>query len=205
MSEPPANPTRRWVAIVIAVAAVAWLSYGGVIHALASHYGASTNPGDWPRASKIEPANAENWYRLGRYRHLDFEHSDLPLAISNYRRAVQLDPHSAFYKLDLAGALEIAGNNAEAENYFRAAQKNYPISAEVSWRYGNFLLRQQRGLWPWIQNCSRLPFRVPGTAIPMCAYCLTKFCRIQPKRIGRRSPTSCRRRKVRQPWPYGIT
>ena len=144
MSEPPANPTRRWIAIVIAVAVVAWLSYGGVTHALASHYGASTNPGDWPRASKIEPANAENWYRLGRYRHLDFEHSDLPLAISNYQRAVQLDPHSAFYKLDLAGALEMTGNDAEAENYFRAAQENYPISAEVSWRYGNFLLRQQR-------------------------------------------------------------
>jgi tetratricopeptide (TPR) repeat protein len=144
MNEPPDNSAGRWVAIGIAVAAVAWLCYGGVIHALASHYGASTNSGDWPRASKIEPANAENWYRLGRYRHLDFEHSDLPLAISNYRRAVQLDPHSAFYKLDLAGALEMTGSKAEAESYFRAAQENYPISAEVSWRYGNFLLRQQR-------------------------------------------------------------
>ena len=38
----------------------------------------------------------------------------------------------------------MSGNNAEAEQYFRAAQENYPISAEVSWKYGNFLLRQQR-------------------------------------------------------------
>jgi tetratricopeptide (TPR) repeat protein len=144
MSEPQANPRRRWVAIVLAIAVGAWLSYAGVIHALASHYGASSNPDDWLRASKIEPANAENWYRLGRYRQLDFVHSDLPLSISYYRRAVELDPHSSFYKLDLASALEITGNNAEAEKYFRAAQKNYPISAEVSWRYGNFLLRQQR-------------------------------------------------------------
>jgi hypothetical protein len=144
MTEPPANPLRRAVAIIVAVAAVAWLSYAGIAHALAGHYGASANPDDWRRASRIEPANAENWYRLGRYRHLDFEHSDLPLAISFYRQAVQLDPHSPFYKLDLASALEMAGNNAEAEKYFRAAQENYPISAEVSWRFGNFLLRQQR-------------------------------------------------------------
>src|SRR5258708_28090528 len=40
--------------------------------------------------------------------------------------------------------MEMNGDDAEAEKYFRAAQENYPISAEVSWRYGNFLLRQQR-------------------------------------------------------------
>jgi len=144
MSESQPNPTLRWIAIVLAVCAGAWLSYAGVVHALASHYGASANSDDWPRASTIEPANAENWYRLGRYRQLDFEHSDIPLAITFYRRAVELDPHSPYYKLDLASALEMNGDDAEAEKYFRAAQENYPISAEVSWRYGNFLLRQQR-------------------------------------------------------------
>src|SRR6266436_3451979 len=144
MSESQPNPTLRWIAIVLAVCAGAWLSYAGVVHALASHYGASANSDDWPRASTIEPANAENWYRLGRYRQLDFEHSDIPLAITFYRRAVELDPHSPYYKLDLASALEMTGDDAEAEKYFRAAQENYPISAEVSWRYGNFLLRQNR-------------------------------------------------------------
>jgi hypothetical protein len=58
MSEQQLNPSGRWIAIVLAIAAVLWLSYAGVIHALASHYGASQNPDDWPRASTVEPANA---------------------------------------------------------------------------------------------------------------------------------------------------
>jgi hypothetical protein len=144
MPESFATFVRRWAVIAPTMAVAVWLIYAGVNHALASHYGASSNPDDWSRASRIEPANAENWYRLGRYRQLDFDDPDLPLAISYYRRAVQLNPRSAYYKLDLATALEMSGNDAEAEKYFRAAQENYPISAEVSWRYGNFLLRQQR-------------------------------------------------------------
>jgi tetratricopeptide (TPR) repeat protein len=144
MSDPLANSSWRWTALALVVAAAVWLGYGGAKHALASHYGASSRSNDWPRAAEIEPSSAENWYRLGRYRQLDFEHPDLKLAISYYRRAVELDPISPFYKLDLATALEMAGDDAEAEKYFLAAQANYPISAEVSWRYGNFLLRQQR-------------------------------------------------------------
>ncbi len=140
MTEPFANSSRRWTAVVLVVAAAVWLCYGGVKHALASHYGASSSSSDWPRAAEIEPSSAENWYRLGRYRQLDFDHPDLKLAISYYRRAVELDPPSPFYKLDLATALEVSGDDAEAEKYFRAARANYPISAEVSWRFGGGFL-----------------------------------------------------------------
>jgi tetratricopeptide (TPR) repeat protein len=142
MFEGPANPARRRTAAVIAMAAAVWFCYAGAKHALASHYAASSSPENWDRASRIEPGNPEIWYRLARFRQLDFDNADVPLAISFYRRAIQLNPPSPYYRLDLASALEMAGNNGEADSNFRAAQSAYPISAEVSWKYGNFLLRQ---------------------------------------------------------------
>jgi tetratricopeptide (TPR) repeat protein len=144
MLEGPANPARRWTAAVISIVAAAWFCYAGGKHALASHYASSSDFRNWERATRIEPENAETWYRLGRFRQLDFDNVDNPLAISYYRRAIQLNSRSPYYKLDLAGALETAGNIDEADTNFRAAQAAYPISAEVSWKYGNFLLRQNR-------------------------------------------------------------
>jgi len=144
MPEGAANPARRRSAAVIAIAAALWFCYAGGKHALASHYAASLDPEDWKRANRIEPDNSQTLYQLGRFRQLDLDNPDIPSAISYYRRAIKLNPRSPYYKLDLAGALEMAGNNGEAESYFRAAQAAYPISAEVSWKYGNFLLRQNR-------------------------------------------------------------
>lgn len=144
MSEEIANPIPRLGAALIAVAAALWLSSAGGKHALASHYAASSNFQDWERATRIEPDNPEIWYRLGRFRQLDFDNEDLPLAISYYQRAIQINPRSPYYKLDLASAEETAGNSDEADRDFRAAQAAYPISGEVAWKYGNFLLRQNR-------------------------------------------------------------
>jgi tetratricopeptide (TPR) repeat protein len=144
MFDGPATPARRWTAAAISILAAVWFCYAGAKHALASHYALGSSPQEWERAARIEPDNPEIWYRLGKYRQLDFDNSDIPLAISYYRRAIQLNPRSPYYKLDLAGALEMAGNNSEADSEFRAAQEAYPISAEVSWKYGNFLLRQNR-------------------------------------------------------------
>ena len=144
MTEGLANPAPRWIVAIVAIAAAAWFCYAGGRHALASHYAGSSEPENWLRAAKIEPENAELWYRLGRYRQLDFDNPDLPLSVSYYQHAVQLNPRSPYYKLDLAGALEMVGNNEEADRDFVAAQAAYPLSAEVSWKYGNFLLRQNR-------------------------------------------------------------
>jgi tetratricopeptide (TPR) repeat protein len=144
MPEGFASPAWKWPTAAIATVAAVWFCYAGGKHALSSHYAASNNFQNWEHATRIEPDNPETWYRLGRFRQLDFDNEDLPQAISYFRRALQINPNSPYYKLDLAGALETAGNNDEADREFQAAQASYPISAEVSWKYGNFLLRRNR-------------------------------------------------------------
>jgi tetratricopeptide (TPR) repeat protein len=57
-------------------------------------------------------------------------------------KSLEVDPHSTTSWLDLGALYESEGNIADARRAFLSAQKTYPLSAEVSWRYGNFLLRQ---------------------------------------------------------------
>ncbi|MGD0840133.1 MAG: tetratricopeptide repeat protein [Candidatus Acidiferrales bacterium] len=139
-----ANSAGRWLLFVAAVAIAAILCWYGGKHALAMYWHNSQNPQDWQRAAKIEPSNAEHWYLLGRYRQLDFENENLPQAISYYRRAIALVPESPYYWLDLASTYDEAGDAAEAESAYLAAEREHPDSAEAAWRYGNFLLGQGR-------------------------------------------------------------
>lgn len=138
------NPAVRGIVLVGVATATALLSFAAVRHGRAERWADSQNPDQWLRAAQLEPSNPENWYRLGRYRQLDFEHADLPLAITYYQRAVSLNPNAARYWMDLAGAYEMAGNLEKGEDALRTAQRDYPNSGEVAWRFGNFLLRQNR-------------------------------------------------------------
>src|SRR5260370_12552906 len=143
-SSPALNPIWRWLIFAGMLLAAGSFSFSAACFALAAHWAASHDPEAWLRAAATEPANADLWYQLGRYWQLDFEHSDLPLAISYYQHATSINPGSAFYWMDLAGAYETAGDISRAEQAFRKAREVYPISAEAAWRLGNFLLRQGR-------------------------------------------------------------
>ena len=96
----------------------------------------------YDRATRLEPADPHNWYLLGRYWQYNLEEYDAARAIRAYRSALSLNPGSADVWLDLATVYESEGNLPAALDAFLQAEKVYPLSAEVSWRYGNFLLRQ---------------------------------------------------------------
>lgn len=138
------NPSWRRPIFAGIILASGTLIFLAARHEIASHWAASSRPDMWLRAAQTEPLNAYLWYRLGRYRQLDFEYSDLPLAISYYERAASINPSSASYWMDLGGTYETAGNVSQAEQAFLKARELYPISAEAAWRFGNFLLRQGR-------------------------------------------------------------
>jgi hypothetical protein len=144
MSTPAINSMWRWLIFAGMVFAAGTLAFSAARHELAAHWSASSDPQMWLRAAESEAVNADRWYQLGRYRQLDFDHADLPLAISYYQRATAINPGSPFYWVDLAGAYELAGHDSQAEQAFRKAREFYPVSADAAWRFGNFLLRQGR-------------------------------------------------------------
>jgi hypothetical protein len=113
---------------------------------LAAHWNASSDPDRWLHAANLEPTNADYWYRLGLYEKWDFELGDLRRAVVYYQRATEANPRSDTYWMELAAAYEALGQTSRGREAFKKAQSSHPISSEVAWRYGNFLLR--RGDFP---------------------------------------------------------
>src|SRR5271156_2188461 len=134
----PARPAI----LAFALAAGALLSYQAARLWLAYHRIHSTRLEIIERGAALEPGNADAWDLLGRHRQLDFANADPQQELADYQRAVQDDPLSATFWMNLAGAYEENGDLSGAESAFERARSVYPLSAEVAWDYGNFLLRQ---------------------------------------------------------------
>jgi tetratricopeptide (TPR) repeat protein len=118
------------------------LSFFGIRAALAAHYvGLNTRAG-FETAVRLEPNDPGMWYFLGRYWQFDPVEADTGKAIGAYRISLGLNPLSADTWLDLGLAYETEGENNAARKAFLEAKRVYPVSSEVLWSYGNFLLRQ---------------------------------------------------------------
>lgn len=137
------SSTAHRVALVLVSFLVAmFLSFFSIRNAMAVHYASLQTAASLERAATLEPADPRNWYLLGRYWQYNLEDPDQQRAIRSYRTALSLNPAAWETWLDLAVAYESESNPIEARDAFLRAKKVYPLSAEVSWRYGNFLLRQ---------------------------------------------------------------
>ncbi len=137
-----ASPRIRLLVVISACVLAIFLGYFGVRNAIATYYLNLDTRAGYERAVALEPANARNWFFLGRSYLYDFEQSDPALAVHSLQKAVSLDPYSAEALLDLAAAYDGPGDTADARQAFLSAQRVYPLSADVAWSYGNFLLRQ---------------------------------------------------------------
>jgi tetratricopeptide (TPR) repeat protein len=110
---------------------------------LAARWGASLDPDLLLRAADLEPTDADYWDRLGFYEKWNFEQRDLRRVVFYDQRATAANPRSDIYWMDLADAYEAIGQPVGAREAFERAQYAHPISSDVAWRYGNFLLRQK--------------------------------------------------------------
>jgi tetratricopeptide (TPR) repeat protein len=131
-------------ALIVAAALLLglWLSFFSVRAAVARYGADRENLHGAASAVHWEPGNPDYWYLLGRYQQYNLEQPDAKSAEQSYKNAIALNPYATDAWLDLGTAYELDGDPDKAREAYVQAQKTYPSSADVSWRYGNFLLRQ---------------------------------------------------------------
>jgi len=136
------SAAARGVFVVIACVVAATLGYSTVCNALAAHFRSLETREGFERATRLEPKDANNWYLLGRYWQYNLEEPNTEKAIVAYKTSLTLDPRSADTWSDLAMAYESDDESEAARDAFLQAKRAYPLSPEVAWRFGNFLLRR---------------------------------------------------------------
>src|SRR5258708_9003667 len=108
------SPRIRLLIVIFSLALATFLSYFGVRNALATYYLNLDTRAGYERATVLEPANARNWFLLGRSYLYDFEQPEPALAVQSLRKAVALDPYSAQPLLDFAAASDWQNDTADA-------------------------------------------------------------------------------------------
>lgn len=140
----PLEGAREKTALLIATCAIAAVIIFQASEVwLADYRIHSQNIDQMERGAALLPGDGAAWDLAGHFYQWDFMHSDLPRALADYQRAVQDDPLSADFWMDVASASEAKGDDAGAQRAFERAQAVYPDSGEVEFYYGNFLLRRQ--------------------------------------------------------------
>lgn len=167
------KPGQKWLVAVVAVGlAGAYLSLAGR-ECLASWYGDRVDLASLQKAARLDPGDADYRDRLGRYYDL-IAHDPLS-AIGPYRAAVQLNPHSARFWFDMAGAYQVLGDITSQTFALEHAIEADPTTPDVAWEAANlYLVRGEN------QKALR-EFRVVLSTDPSLGGSAIQFCwRIEP-------------------------
>lgn len=137
---------------------------------VAARWDASSDPEMWVRAAKLEPGNAEYWRHAGLLRQWDVNPSDMRDAVHYLQVAAKVNSRSSGVWMDLADTYATAGDAERARAAYERAQTSFPMSAEVAWRYGNFLLYQENyaEAYPKIRKAIVLDPSLTGSALTEC-------------------------------------
>jgi tetratricopeptide (TPR) repeat protein len=173
MKIPFNTPVRR--RLTVAVAAVLATAYVGLAAAqfAASWLGGRVDLKSLLWASRLDPSNAEYRNHLGRY--YDLVVRDPLTAVGYYSSAVQLNPHSARFWFDLAGAYQVLGDTTKQASALEHAIEADSMTPDVAWEAGNLYLVEG-------ENEKALhEFRVVIANDPSLADSAIQFCwRINP-------------------------
>lgn len=140
MNIPFNTPPRRIV--TAAIAAVVAIAYVGLSasRVAASFFGSRAELSSLKLAAWLDPGEPEYRYHLGRY--YDFVARDPFSAVDQYKAAVQINPHSARYWLDLASSYQILGDTSRQTDALEHAIQADAMTPDVAWEAANFYLVQ---------------------------------------------------------------
>src|ERR1700676_798693 len=110
MQIPLENGNQRRALVLVSLVVATLLTFQAGRIWLADHRLHSDRLDVMERGVALEPGNAAAWDNLGHRRQFDLANSDPAGALADYQRAVERNPLSAHYWMDLAGAYEDAGN-----------------------------------------------------------------------------------------------
>jgi tetratricopeptide (TPR) repeat protein len=156
------SSVQRAAILVTAVFVAIPIAYYAVISSLAVRAREERTLTGYERATRLTPTDPANWQLLGNYWQYEARIPEFGLAIRAYREGLALNPHSYEMWVDIAMAYEAENRIAEAKDAFAVAERAYPVSPDVAWRYGNFLIRQNElpaGLKKLYQSVSFDPAR----------------------------------------------
>jgi tetratricopeptide (TPR) repeat protein len=136
------EPRSRTLVVLVAIVIAAPLSYYSVCMAIAARAAEQGTAEGFRTAIRLEPRNADYWYRFGYFQQFNLDPTESSHPEVYFLRAIDLNPLDTDAWLDLGTYYELEGNTKAAREAFVRAKHSYPSSAEVSWRYGNFLLRE---------------------------------------------------------------
>ena len=137
---------------------------------VAARWNVSSNPEFWLKAAELEPGNAEYWRHAGLLRQWDLNPGDMREAVRYLEVATKVNSRSSGVWMDLADTYATAGDAFRAKEAYEKAQADFPMSAEVAWRYGNFLLYQEEfaEAYPKIRKAISIDPSLTQTALTEC-------------------------------------
>jgi len=140
MKIPLDSPARKWA--TLAIAALAASAYVGLATRglLSSWFGSRAELSSLSMAARLDPGNAEFRNHLGRFYELVAR--DLPSAVTQYKAAVQINPHSARYWFDLANSYQVLGDAPRQTDALEHAIQADATTPDVAWEAANVYLVQ---------------------------------------------------------------
>src|SRR5271157_6664350 len=130
---------KRTAALVVLVFAALYIGQAAREFA-ASWLGTRVDLSSLRRAVWLDSADADYEDHLGRY--YDLVVRDPLSAIAYYKTATQLNPHSARYWFDLAGAYQVLGDTPNQTAALERAIQADAMTPDVAWEAANLYLVQ---------------------------------------------------------------